>query len=276
MSIFKNKSILKILSLWAFCLAASVHAAPESDLWSFWDASGDQVGIDHSGWQAVLDTYVVAADDDINRVRYGALENGQAQGLNDYIAYLASLDPRVYTADEQMAYWVNLYNALTIQVVLQYPNKKSILRMGERFLAIGPWDDEVVEIAGENVTLNDIEHRILRPIWNDHRIHFAVNCASIGCPNLSLQAFQAATLADQLDQAEIAYLEHPRGVNVDGDKVTLSSIFKWYRTDFGDTEEDVLEYIGKHHPTVQSLVDAKRRVKVRYDYDWALNAVNPR
>ena len=255
------------------CIALSARAAPEADLWSIWDRQGSEVGIDHSLWQSVLGAHVVAGADGINLVDYDALR-GDRSSLDQYIAYLASIDPRSYTRDEQMAYWVNFYNALTIQLVLAYPNKKSILRMGERLFSIGPWDDVVTTVAGEPVTLNDIEHRILRPIWQDHRIHYAVNCASLGCPNLSQEAYQPSTLVRQLAAAEKAYLAHPRGVSIKKRTVTLSTIFKWYRSDFGVTEADVLEYVAQHHAALAQLRKDNERLKVRYDYDWALNAAD--
>lgn len=254
-------------------LSVPVLAAPSADLWSVWDRAGTKVGLDHSTWQGVLDDYVVASEDGVNRVRYDALRADGAEGLRTYIEDMAAIDPREFTQDEQMAYWINMYNALTIQLVLEYPKKGSILRMGKKFFAIGPWDDAVVTIAGESLTLNDIEHRILRPIWQDHRIHYAVNCASIGCPNLSAAAYTADSLEKLLQEAETAYLAHPRGVAVQGRRVSLSSIFKWYRTDFGATEAEVLEYIGTHHPEVQALLSGPGVSKVRYDYDWALNRV---
>ncbi len=272
-----------LIGLITLCIAVSAHAAPKAELWPIWDQAGEQTGIDHSQWQAVLNTHVSSDADGVNKVNYAALREGDRKGegkgnrsnLDQYIAYLSSLDPRVYTRDEQMAYWINFYNALTIQLVLNYPKKGSILRMGQRFFSIGPWDDAVATVAGESVTLNDIEHRILRPIWQDHRIHYAVNCASIGCPNLAQQAYQPNTLEAQLAAAESSYLTHPRGVSIDKRTVTLSTIFKWYRSDFGATESDVLDYVSEHHAGLRTLREDEGRVKVRYDYDWALNATHP-
>ena len=261
-----------IVCLWFTCALAS--AAPAPDLWSFWATSNEDssVSLDHSAWQQFLDDYVSVSDDGVNRVAYDAAAESGRTLLTGYIDALTSMDPRQLTADEQYAYWVNLYNALTVDLVLNYPKKKSILRMGKGFFSIGPWDETVATIAGQEVTLNDIEHRILRPIWDDQRIHFAVNCASFGCPNLNKTAYTAANLEDQLDLAEQTYLNHPRGVLVDErGRVKLSSIFKWYQADFGLNETEVLDYIAEFNDAVAKL-DRTKNIRVKYDYDWSLNS----
>ena len=260
------------------CLTLAAHptlAAPKADLWPLWNKqnNANSASIDHSAWQRFLDAHVETHPDGINRVDYAGIAGGPGEILlKSYLRESTALDPRTFNRDEQFADWVNLYNALTIDLVLRYPRKKSIRRMGERFFSIGPWNDPVATIAGESVTLNDIEHRILRPIWRDHRIHFAVNCASLGCPNLSKTAFTAANSEAQLAAAERTYLAHSRGVEITGNnKVRLSTIFKWYRVDFAGTEQELVSaYIGRHRPDVAALA-REGRVRVSYEYDWALN-----
>jgi hypothetical protein len=226
---------------------------------------------DHNRWQTLLDRYLVAAADGINRFRYQAVSNEDRTHLDDYLAALAALDPRGLERKDQMAYWINLYNAQTVRVVLNHPRKGSILRMGAGFFAVGPWDETLTEVAGQPLTLNDIEHRILRPIFEDHRIHFAVNCASIGCPNLSASAYRGTTLDAQLAEAETAYLNHPRGVSFDErGRLTISTIFKWYRGDFADSDEALLAYLAAHHRRLGAELSAYEG-RIRYRYDWSLN-----
>ena len=267
----KKNSLIVIL----WMTAAAAHGAPAAELWDIWDRhdATSTATISHEIWQLVLDEYVMPGEDGINLVAYERLAEGPGRDLlKQYIQETTAIDPRGFSKDEQFAYWVNLYNAVTIDVVLNYPNKGSILRMGKRFLSIGPWDDEVITVAGEAVTLNDIEHRILRPIWQDHRIHFAVNCASIGCPNLSKTAYRADNLEAMLDEAERKYLNHDRGVAIISDrKVRLSSIFKWYREDFADSKEGLLkDYIARHRDDVKPLLETKLP-GIEYKYDWSLN-----
>lgn len=256
----------------------TVQAAPNAKLWSEWDradAQSTQV-VDHSKWQAFLDDYLSESDDGINKLGYAKVAAGPGKNLLDeYIAETTQIDPRILNKDEQLAYWVNLYNALTVHVVLQYPSKGSILRMGKKLFVFGPWDDKVATIAGEKVTLNDIEHRILRPIWKDHRIHYAVNCASIGCPNLATEAYTGANAEQLLAAGEQDYLQHERGISLDGRRVKLSQIFEWYGDDFGANEQAVLRYLAKHHEGLAAVEDLTK-LKVKYDYDWKLNSQQPR
>lgn len=260
-------------------VALPAQAVPKAELWAYWDQADDMSSkaFDHSLWQEILTDYVVAGQDKINRVAYAEL--GSGDGLATLVAYIdqqAALDPRGYSKAEQLGYWINLYNALTVQRVVKYPKKGSILRMGDKFFSIGPWNDKVVTVAGEALTLNDIEHRILRPIWRDHRIHYAVNCASIGCPNLRSSAFDAANAQALLADAEHAYINHPRGVmqRANG-KIQLSSIFDWYSVDFGSDERAILQYLSLHHETLGEVLK-NYTGSVKYDYDWGLNSQTKR
>lgn len=247
-------------------------SAPDADIWDIWDRSNPQSTeqVNHELWQGLLDEFVVTLEDNRTAFRYvGLASSGKTAQLEKYLAQLTAIDPRQLQRDEQMAYWVNLYNALTVQVVLAHPKKESILRMGGGWLPRGPWDDDVTTIAGETLTLNDIEHRILRPIWQDHRIHFAVNCASIGCPNLATEAFTADRLESQLQAAEVAFLGHPRALQLAGDELRLSSIFDWYMSDFGADRDALLRYLAQ--ATGRSEL-ADHRGDLDFHYNWKLNS----
>ena len=170
-----------------------------------------------------------------------------------------------------MAYWINLYNALTVFVVVgRYP-VDSIKEIKSSLIKFGPWDKELITVQGQKLTLDQIEHGILRPIWRDPRIHYAVNCASIGCPNLAAEAYRSDNLERLLEQGAKEYVNHPRGVSVEDGKLLVSSIYDWYKEDFGDTDAGVLAHLKKYAaPDLVALLD-------RYDsfddgYDWTLNA----
>ena len=136
----------------------------------------------------------------------------------------------------------------------------------------GPWDDGLFDLAGHSLTLNDIEHRILRPLWRDHRIHFAVNCASLGCPDLSPQAYTAATLEQQLAAAESKFLGHPRAVSFnDAGRLRLSSLFDWYLQDFATDREQLLRYLTLQRTDLAPALK-KYQGRIDYHYDWQLNA----
>ena len=278
-----NHSVARILCI-TLCLGLFVLAsppalaAPDVDTWEFWAEDNPQSTqqVDHTPWQNFLDEYLVPQADGVNRVAYNRVDLGKGRKrLQTYLQTLADIDPRDLNRDEQFAYWVNLYNALTVEVVLSNPDKKSIRRMGKGLFSFGPWDDPVAAIAGEDVTLNDIEHRILRPIWQDPRIHFVVNCASIGCPNLQPQALRADNLETLLDAAQSEYINHPRGVDKRTGSLILSSIFDWYQSDFASEPKGLLNYLAGVHKDPGLVLQADPD-RLEYNYDWTLNSLEPR
>jgi hypothetical protein len=263
----------------AFALQPAATAnpfVPKSDVWSVWDLSDEQneATIDHRPWQALLDVYLDARHPSgISRFDYAALTDADQGRLEAYVLALASLDPRAYSRAEQMAYWINLYNALTVDLVQKHYPVESIKKIYGGLLGLGPWNRELVEIAGEMLSLNDIEHRILRPIYQDPRIHYAVNCASLGCPDLSAQAFTAANTEALLEAAARNYINHPRGASFDDrGRLRVSSIFDWYQIDFGGSEAGVIAHLRHHaEPELAGRLEVYDG-RLRYGYDWALNA----
>jgi Protein of unknown function, DUF547 len=269
-------AVLIFAGVFSFAWQSGVSAAPEADLWHIWQASDETnaAAIDHAPWQRFLDRYVERdAASNVHLVRYGAVTAADSEALRQYLNTLQSTDPRVYRRDEQLAFWINLYNAATVDIVLRNPDKRSILRMGGGLFNIGPWDQQLLEIADIAVTLNDIEHRILRPIWRDRRIHFAVNCASMGCPNLDTTAYTSENVDRLLSANERAYINDPRGARFDANgRLYLSRIFDWYAVDFAATQQGLLEYLAGHADAALASRLRSYDGKIRYDYDWALNA----
>lgn len=266
----KNFAVAMIM---AAVFNVTAKAAPGADAWEIWVASNQEstLTVSHDKWQTILDKYLADdTDDGVNLFAYGKVSDLDKALLKEYLSELTAQDPRALNKDEQMAYWINLYNALTIDVVLDEYPVSSIRKI--RFLTspFGPWDKSLVEIDGEDLTLNDIEHRILRPIWQDPRIHFAVNCASIGCPNLQGTVFTAANLESLLDKGAVEFINHGRGVGGGDGKLKLSSIFDWYGDDFGSDVSEIVEYLGDFmDEDRQSLLTDYESVS--YDYDWSLN-----
>jgi len=225
--------------------------------------------VDHTAWDVVLKDYLVQSDDGVNRVRYVAAANADPLVLKPYLAALESIDLAGLGNDEQMAFWINLYNAATVDLILQQPAIKSIRDLGP--LTLGPWDKKVVTVAGTRLSLNNIEHGILRPIWKDVRIHYAVNCASIGCPNLALRAYTGEDLEAMLEQAAAAYINHPRGFAMADGRLTASSIYNWYGSDWG-TQADILDHARRYaRSETAAMLDEAPQID-RFDYDWNLNA----
>lgn len=263
-----------VISLLLF-IAVPAYAAlvPESDAWERW-RGGDEastVRLGHGEWQVLLDRYLKVDEDGINRFAYAEVTPADRDSLQDYLDKLAAIDPLSLRRDEQFAYWVNMYNAVTVAVILDYYPVKSIRRVEGGLLGLGPWNEELISVQGEALTLNDIEHRILRPLFFDPRIHYAVNCASLGCPNLANEAYLATELERQLDAAARDFINHPRGVALDGKRLQLSSIYKWYQSDFGSDEAGLIEHLQLYaEPGLRDALAAFDG-RVRYDYDWQLN-----
>jgi len=251
--------------------------APKAELWDVWQAHNNNSSkqIKHNSWDLFLQNNIKQGGDGINRLDYGAISNEDRNRLNSYIAAMQKINIDDYHQDEQLAYWINLYNAVTVDIILKHYPVKSIrdIDISPGFFSDGPWGKKVLNINNQELSLNDVEHRILRPIWKDARIHFAVNCASLGCPNLNRQAFVADKLEAQFDTAAREFIAHPRGVKITEEGVVVSSIFSWFQQDFGETEADVIKYIQRY--ANENIVESLRDIKFFHDddYDWSLNDV---
>ena len=229
-----------------YFVAVNSNSAKLDQRWAASDASSTQV-VDHEAWQTLLDDYLVTdTDSGVNLFDYGGLLDDDRQPLDDYVQALATQNPLELNSIEQKAYWINLYNAATVQLIIDNYPLTTITDLGESLTDFGPWNDIAVTVNDTELSLNDIEHRIIRPLYDDYRIHFAVNCASIGCPNLSANAFEASDLDQQLDDAAADYLNHPRGIDIQQDSLQISTLFKWYADDFGSNQSEVLATLGKH------------------------------
>lgn len=232
--------------------------------------------IDNTAWDRLLKTYVRTGADGLNRVDYKAFKAGGQAALKSYVASLQSVDPSALDRNGQIAFFANLYNAKTIDIVLDYYPVASIkdISLGGGLFAIvsgGPWKAKVLQVKGEQLSLDDIEHVILRPVFKESRIHYALNCASVGCPSLQTAAFTGARLDADLDAAARAYINSPRGVRIDNGKLFVSSIYHWFDADFGGTDAGVIKHLRSY--AAPPLAAALRSISSvsGHAYDWALN-----
>jgi hypothetical protein len=227
----------------------------------------------------LLARYLMRGSDGINRVHYGRWQANAADRskLNDYLVALAARTPSTLARNEAFAYWANLYNAATLKVVIdRYPVKsirdiKSNTSLFDVKGLIGPWRTKIATVEGRQLSLDDIEHEIMRPTFRDPRVHYAVNCASIGCPNLAPRTWRMETLDTDLDDAARAFINHPRGVlaRLDG-SLRVSSIYIWFKQDFGGTDAGILDHL-RHYAGPALLPKLKAGARLDDDYDWALN-----
>jgi len=202
-------------------------------------------------------------------VDYRGFKSDEAK-LDRYLEILAQVDPQALPKDERFAFYVNAYNAWTIKLVLsRYPNLQSIKDLGS-FLR-SPWKKELARIDGKILTLDNIEHDILRPQFKDPRVHFAVNCASKGCPPLLGEPYTGARLNRQLESVAKGFINDPQYNRLDGNVLYVSKIFKWFADDF---DKDIVGFFKRYAKDPMKTEIEKRSfgLKIEYlEYDWSLN-----
>lgn len=271
---------LTVMTL-ALLVAQTAGAAPKADLWPRWEKNdpANKQKVDHSAWDAFLKKYIVAAHPSgINRVNYATVAPEDRTALANYVKSLESVAVSGYSRAEQRAYWINLYNAKTVELILTRFPVKSIrdINISPGLFSSGPWGAKLMTVEGEKLALDDIEHRILRPIWKDNRIHYAVNCASLGCPNLQPAAFTAENTESLLERGAREYVNHRRGVSLQSGKLKVSSLYVWFQEDFGGSAEGLMEHWAKY--AGKTLADALLSYSggLEHDYDWRLNDAEPK
>lgn len=270
-----RRALLAVLATVPLLAAARPAAAPRATLWPRWQRCdpSSTLRVDHTLWAAFLARHVRPQPDGLNLVAYREVSAADRAALAAYLDGLARVPVSSLAPGEQMTFWINLYNALTVRVVLDHFPVRSIrdIDISPGLLADGPWGARLLEVEGEPLCLDDIEHRILRPIWSDPRIHYAVNCASIGCPNLAREPFQADRLDAQLDAAAYAFVNHPRGVRLDEGRLVVSSIYHWFKEDFGGDDRGVIRHLLAYAaPSLAMPLQKVDRI-ASHAYDWSLN-----
>lgn len=220
---------------------------------------------DHSTFDGLLKRF---ARPDLGRVDYAGLAGERAK-LDAYVVSLAHAPLARLPIREREALLINAYNAFTLTLILDhYPGVASIKDLD------APWKTKRYQLASETVSLDDIEHGLLRPTYKDPRIHFAVNCASIGCPPLADHAYVGARLDTQLDEAARATLGNPRYARVEGGKLFVTSLLNWYGDDFVAPDwtphaTSIVEFVRRYRD------DVPPEATVEFlDYDWRLNDVD--
>jgi len=230
-------------------------------------------GFDHDqeAWTAVLGRYVRNGF-----VDYAGLERDGQPALDAYLRTLETVAGRQsgWSREQRLAYWINAYNAYTIRLILDNYPLETIRSIGflpgaafrQRFIPLGP--------EGAEMTLDDIEHRILRPEFEDARIHFAIVCASVSCPSLQSQAYRAGEIDAQLDAAARQFLADDTKNRLDPSSATLflSSIFDWFREDFERDAGSLEAYVGRFLGESAASTLRNGEFRTRFlDYDWSLN-----
>lgn len=221
----------------------------------------------HAPFDTLLAKYVNGSG-----VRYDAWSRSP-EDLRLLAAYVDTLEAAAvvdFERDAALAYWINLYNAVTLELVLsRYPVDS--IKDTAGFLR-SPWNKKLVVVGGKELTLNAIENEIIRSRFGDPRIHFALNCASIGCPPLAKAAHRADHLNEQLESACRLAMNDPRYVRLEGSRLVLTKIFDWYGEDFSRDGGSVPSFVARYRKDVQEILNRGEPLKIEFaEYDWSLN-----
>lgn len=229
---------------------------------SIWFECNSQ-SLSHNLWSDILNSSV----DTNGNVDYKRIMKDSIQ-LNEYLEKLSNNPPRpTWTVNESKAYWINAYNAFTIQLILRNYPIRSIKDIGSRIPFINStWDIPFITIGSELLSLNTIEHLILRKTYKDPRIHMALVCASRSCPALKNGAYSAGSLDLQLDEQCYKFLMDPGRNKIQTSELKISQLFKWYSSDF-KKRGGIIPFINKY-----SEVKIQKNAQIDYlEYDWSLN-----
>lgn len=228
------------------------------------------IAFDHSAWDRTLKIAV----NDIGEVDYAKVKASSPE-LDGYIKQLAEKSPASHPAEfkgkaDELAYYINAYNALvTYGVVKAYPTK-SVRDLGALYAFFRKKD---YTLGGQKLSLQSLENDIIRKKYAEPRIHFAIVCASLSCPKISRTAYTAENLEQQLEFQTNQYFREARNLSVDGAVVTLAAILDWYKEDFGTTKSKLLEYAKRYtSPGKQKQIESIRQPRILFrDYDWSIN-----
>lgn len=269
--------MLRLLISLVLTIIPATQANELLDGWAGYDNSNSDT-VDHTLWQDFLDSYLDTDDFGQTYFAYASVTSADRTQLNRYIRQLEARNPLTLSRDEQKAYWTNLYNAATVRVVLNDYPVDSIRDIGGRFggfFKTGPWKEPVVSVNEQALSLDDIEHGIVRPKYQDHRVHYAFNCAAMGCPNLSGVAYTGSNIEALLQDAERDFVNHQRGVRIQGGTLIVSKIYKWYLDDFVDSEDQLPLFLAESaEPKLRAQLKGYSG-NIRYEYDWSLNEEPP-
>lgn len=266
---------MRVAALVLLCFAALVSAcrAPKADLADGAITPAVQAppgtGVfDHSAFGRVLAS---AVHQDIGRVDYSAIDQPT---LAAYLGSLGRADLSILSMAEREALLINAYNAFTLTLILEQPTRPASIRDLK-----DPWKTARWTLAGQTVSLNEIEHGLLRPIFKDPRLHFALNCASIGCPPLAAKPYAGADLDARLTGVARDALARPQNLRVEGEGLLVTKLLDWYGGDFSATGWAPIaaskpEWLARYGPAEVGALVAKSGADTPLhfvDYDWALN-----
>ncbi len=224
-----------------------------------------------AGYASLLKSAVKPDGAGYNRVNYSALVTRKTD-LDGVVAAYQTVSTKALSAKDAKAFWINLYNATTLKVIVDhYPvnSIKDIKLGGGGLFGSGPWSAKLVKVDGRALSLDDIEHKILRKTYKDPFLHYALNCASYSCPNLATVPYTGENASALMREGAKAYVNHPRGIEIKDGAITASKIYSWYAGDFGGKGKLKDHWMSQASAEKAALIEAAEISS--YTYDWSLN-----
>ncbi len=275
-------AIIALILLLSHSSAKSFILAEPHRVWSYWNNKDDSSikVVDHSKWQQILNKYLFVQQDN-TLFNYDAITTDNNQYLvQDYIDILAQEDPIKLNNYEQLAYWINLYNALIVRTILNNYPVDSILEIKPHFgfrtwggvfsfFRYGPWHNKLVSINGIELSLNDITHRILLPIWGDRRVQYCLCSGSMGSPDLYPIVFTAIDMPKLLNKVTNRFIQQEKTMQwIDG-KLVLSRLLK--NSNYFHDKHDLLSHLRKYTNSFNKSKLDNFHGSINYQFDWRLN-----
>jgi len=274
--VIRSWLLVSILTFVVGIVMNEAQAASKSELWARWQKqnAASAQKIDHAVWDALLKKFVATQPAGINRFRYQAAGAGDFRDLQNYLRSMEAMTITNYAPDEQRAFWINVYNALVVDLILSRFPVASIrdINISPGIAVRGPWGAKLFGVENEKLSLDDIQHRILRPIWKDNRIHYALSWATLGGPNLQPLAYTAENSEALLEKGAREFINHPRGVAIQKGRLQVSSLYVWFQEDFGASAEGLMAHWQEYADPPLAEALGKYSGGLAHDYDWRLNA----
>lgn len=230
--------------------------------------------ISHSAWQNFLSQHVIRNQEGIHLIDYPNLNQNDLHTLKKYLKHMSTIDISRYNRQEQLAFWINLYNAVTVLTVAEHYPITSIqdIHLSPGLFSTGPWDKPMITVKGIPLSLHDIQQGIIRPIWRDARTHYALNNATMGAANIQPFAFQGDQINEQLNAAAFKYINSLRGAHVIEGKLIVSKLYAWFLDDFGGNEQSLIAHLLPFaNPRLSHQLKQIKTVNM-YVYNWHLNS----
>ena len=268
-----KKSIVRVM-LTALCsVSLGAYGATQMNLIEFWNdhEPASLIDLDHSRFEEFLEKYVI--DDHpsgIARFDYLAVSQSDFDKLESYLSDMQFMEPRQLTEAEAKAFWINLYNAATLHMVIEEFVDGNPTRIQARGVPIRRWRRDIITISEQRMSLEDILHGVIRPLYQDPRVHYALIFCMYGSPDMPTTVFKGDNNDALLEELEAKFLSKSRAVKIEGDQLVLSSIFKDYDTDFAPSQSQFLAYLRERVP--EEVAQSMNGVtKVRYEFDDTVN-----